>query len=165
MQLIGANLGERSIGGTVRRSSLTLAGNRRARRALVEAAWTYRYLARVSEALRIRHEGCQRLSATSPEAQIRLCTRSIVGSAPAQEAAGGRGCDRVRDGRFPMGHRQGGRAVVAVSTRPAAQRWGWRHGGELPSLVMWPSRYARRPPSRPRTAPSRRHGRRYLTRG
>ena len=25
-----------------------------------------------------------------------------------------------------------------VSTRPAAQRWGWGHGGELPSLVMWP---------------------------
>ncbi|TJW70444.1 MAG: hypothetical protein E5X43_34375, partial [Mesorhizobium sp.] len=33
------------------------AGNRRARRALVGAAWTYRYPARVSEALRARIEG------------------------------------------------------------------------------------------------------------
>jgi hypothetical protein len=33
---------------------LTLAGNRRARRALVEAAWTYRYPARVSDTLRAR---------------------------------------------------------------------------------------------------------------
>ncbi|WP_375165992.1 transposase [Chelativorans sp.] len=46
--------GERSTGDTVRRSGLTLAGKRRARRALVEAAWTYRYPARVSETLRVR---------------------------------------------------------------------------------------------------------------
>ncbi|MBW3661237.1 MAG: GWxTD domain-containing protein, partial [Gemmatimonadetes bacterium] len=49
---------EDTVGGdTVRRSGLTLAGNRRARRALVEAAWTYRYPARVSETLRARLEG------------------------------------------------------------------------------------------------------------
>ena len=34
---------ESSTGDTIRRKGLTLAGNRRARRALVEAAWTYRY--------------------------------------------------------------------------------------------------------------------------
>src|ERR1700748_2749525 len=45
---------ESSTGDTVRRKGLTLAGNRRARRALVEAPWTYRYPARVSETLRAR---------------------------------------------------------------------------------------------------------------
>ena len=40
---------ESSTGDTIRRKGLTLAGNRRARRALVEAAWTYRYPATVSE--------------------------------------------------------------------------------------------------------------------
>ena len=48
---------ESSTGDTIRRKGLTLAGNRRARRALVEAAWTYRYPARVSETLRARLEG------------------------------------------------------------------------------------------------------------
>jgi transposase len=40
---------ESSNGDTIRRKGLTLAGNRRARRALVEAAWTYRYPPRVSD--------------------------------------------------------------------------------------------------------------------
>ena len=57
MAFLGLVPGERSTGETVRRSGLTLAGNRRARRALVEAAWTYRYPARVSETLRARLEG------------------------------------------------------------------------------------------------------------
>jgi transposase len=48
---------ESSTGDTIRRKGLTLAGNRRARRALIEAAWTYRYPARVSETLRARLEG------------------------------------------------------------------------------------------------------------
>lgn len=37
---------ERSIGDTIRPKGLILAGNRCARRALIEAAWTYRYPAR-----------------------------------------------------------------------------------------------------------------------
>src|SRR5262245_11188022 len=49
MASLGLVPGERSTGDTVRRSSLTLAGNRRARRALIEAAWTYRYPARTAE--------------------------------------------------------------------------------------------------------------------
>src|SRR3954454_22995939 len=57
MSLLGLVPGERSTGDTVRRKGLTLAGNRRARRALIEAAWTYRYPARVSETLRARLEG------------------------------------------------------------------------------------------------------------
>lgn len=57
MAFLGLVPGERSTGDTVRRKGLTLAGNRRARWALIEAAWTYRYPARVSETLRGRLEG------------------------------------------------------------------------------------------------------------
>jgi transposase len=54
MAFLGLVPGERSTGDTVRRTGLTLAGNRRARRVLVEAAWTYRFPARVSQTLQAR---------------------------------------------------------------------------------------------------------------
>jgi transposase len=57
MSFLGLVPAESSTGDTIRRKGLTLAGNRRARRALVEAAWTYRYPARVCDALRARLEG------------------------------------------------------------------------------------------------------------
>jgi transposase len=57
MAFLGLVPRERSTGDAVRRAGLTLAGNRRARRVLVEAAWSYRYPARVSETLRPRLEG------------------------------------------------------------------------------------------------------------
>jgi transposase len=57
MSFLGLVPAESSTGDTIRPKGLTLAGNRRARRALVEAAWTYRYPARVSETLRVRLEG------------------------------------------------------------------------------------------------------------
>lgn len=73
---LGLVPGERSTGNTVRRTSLTLAGNRRARRVLIEAAWTYRFPARVSEALRARLEGLPKaVRDIAWKAQIRLCAR------------------------------------------------------------------------------------------
>ena len=67
---------ESSTGDTIRRKGLTLAGNRRARRALVEAAWTYRYPARVSETLRARLEGLPKpVREIAWKAQVRLCAR------------------------------------------------------------------------------------------
>ena len=67
---------ESSTGDTVRRKGLTLAGNRRARRALVEAAWTYRYPARVSETLRVRLDGLPKaVRDIAWKAQVRLCAR------------------------------------------------------------------------------------------
>lgn len=67
---------ESSTGDIIRRKGLTLAGNRRARRALVEAAWTYRYPARVSETLRARLEGLPKpVRDIAWKAQIRLCAR------------------------------------------------------------------------------------------
>jgi transposase len=68
--------GERSTGETVRRTRLTLAGNRRARRILVEAAWTYRFPARVSETLRARLEDLPKaVRDIAWKAQVRLCAR------------------------------------------------------------------------------------------
>lgn len=76
MAFLGLVPSERSTGETVRRAGLTLAGNRRARRVLVEGAWTYRYPARVSETLRVRLEGLPKaVRAIAWKAQIRLCAR------------------------------------------------------------------------------------------
>jgi transposase len=76
MAFLGLVPGERSTGNTVRRTGLTLAGNRRARRVLIEAAWTYRFPARVSQALRARLEGLPKaVREIAWKAQIRLCAR------------------------------------------------------------------------------------------
>jgi transposase len=67
---------ENSTGDNVRRAGLTLTGNRRARRALVEGAWTYRYQARVSTNLQKRLEGLPKeVRDIAWKAQVRLCGR------------------------------------------------------------------------------------------
>ena len=76
MSFLGLVPAESSTGDTVRRKGLTLAGNRRARRVLVEAAWTYRYPARVSETLRARGGGLPKaVRDIAWKAQVRLCAR------------------------------------------------------------------------------------------
>jgi len=76
MAFLGLVPGERSTGETVRRTGLTLAGNRRARRVLVEAAWSYRFPARVSETLRARLDGLPKaVRDIAWKAQVRLCAR------------------------------------------------------------------------------------------
>jgi transposase len=76
MSFLGLVPAERSTGETVRRSGLTLAGNRRARRVLVEAAWSYRHPARVSETLRVRLEALpEAIRDIAWKAQVRLCGR------------------------------------------------------------------------------------------
>jgi len=76
MSFLGLVPAESSTGETVRRKGLTLAGNRRARRVLVEAAWTYRYPARIGEALRARLEGLPKIVRDIAwKGQVRLCAR------------------------------------------------------------------------------------------
>jgi transposase len=76
MSFLGLVPGERSTGDTVRRQGLTLAGNRRARRALIEAAWTYRYPARVSETLQARIDAVPKpVRDIAWKGQVRLCAR------------------------------------------------------------------------------------------
>ena len=76
MGYLGLVPSEDSTGDSVRRGGITKAGNRRVRRVLIEAAWSYRYPARVSPAMQAR-------VAAAPEparkiawkAQTRLCGR------------------------------------------------------------------------------------------
>jgi transposase len=67
---------ERTTGDTVRRSSNTKTGNHRARRVLIEGAWTYRFSARISETLRGRLKGLPlNIRSIAWKAQVRLCAR------------------------------------------------------------------------------------------
>lgn len=76
MSFLGLVPAESSTGEMVRRKGLTLAGNRRARRVLVEAAWTYRYPARVGETLRARLDGLPKIVRDIAwKGQVRLCAR------------------------------------------------------------------------------------------
>src|SRR3712207_1162876 len=76
MAFLGLVPSERSTGDKVQRGGLTLAGNRRVRRVLVEGAWSYRHPARVSEPIRNRLEGLPKaIREIAWKAQVRLCTR------------------------------------------------------------------------------------------
>ncbi len=76
MGYLGLVPSERSTGSTVRRGTITKAGNLRARRVLVEGAWTYRYPARVSPLLKARLDGLPKVvREIAWKAQTRLCSR------------------------------------------------------------------------------------------
>ncbi len=76
MAFLGLVPSERSTGTIVRRGGLTLAGNRRVRRALVEGAWSYRHPARVTETIRGRLESLPKaVRDIAWKAQVRLCAR------------------------------------------------------------------------------------------
>jgi len=76
MAYLGLNPSEHSSGATIRRGPITKTGNALARSCLVEAAWTYRFPARVTQIIRDRMK-------TAPEpirniawkAQVRLSAR------------------------------------------------------------------------------------------
>ncbi len=74
MAFLGLVPWERSTGESVKRGGLTFAGNRRARRVLVERAWGYRHPARVTETIQKRLEGLPRnVREIAWKAQVRLC--------------------------------------------------------------------------------------------
>jgi transposase len=76
MAFLGLVPSERSTGDHVRRAGLTLSGNQRARRVLIEGAWTYRYKARVSAVLQRRSEDLPKeVRDIAWKAQVRLCGR------------------------------------------------------------------------------------------
>jgi len=67
---------EHSSGSKVARGNITKAGNTRARRVLVEGAWTYRLPARMGEDITRRNDGLpEAIRAAAWKAQVRLCTR------------------------------------------------------------------------------------------
>jgi hypothetical protein len=140
MSFLGLVPAESSTGDTIRRKGLTLAGNRRARRAPVEAAWTYRFPARVSDALRAPGwRGCQSPCATSPGRPRSVCAPVTVGSAQLARSFRSSWLRLLARWLRSYGLSDGGsrrRKQDGLSRRcpePEAEheRWG------TPSLVMW----------------------------
>jgi transposase len=76
MAYLGLVPSEHSSGETTKRGGITKTGNGHIRRLLVEAAWSYRFPARVSRRLLKRQQGLpSSVCAISWKAQIRLCAR------------------------------------------------------------------------------------------
>ncbi len=76
MGYLGVVPSERSTGDSVRRGNITRAGNIRARRMLVESAWSYRFPARVSKEKQAKIEAAPGpVREIAWKAQTRLCGR------------------------------------------------------------------------------------------
>jgi transposase len=76
MAYLGLVPSEQSSGQRRRQGGITKAGNGAARRLLMEAAWCYRFPARVSRELLLRQEGlASTIRDTAWKAQLRLCRR------------------------------------------------------------------------------------------
>jgi len=100
MAYLGLVPSEHSSGASIKRGGLTKAGNSAARRLLIEAAWCYRFPARVSRELLLRQESQSKpIREIAWKAQLRLCARyrklarsgkpaNVVTAAIARELAG-----------------------------------------------------------------------------
>ena len=76
MAFLGLVPSERSTGDTRRRGGITKAGNSSARKALIEAAWTYRHAAGLGRHHQDRQQGLpQQVRDIAWKAQTRLCAR------------------------------------------------------------------------------------------
>ena len=76
MSYLGLIPSENSSGERRRQGSITKAGNSSARRALVEAAWAYQYMARVSGLIARRQTDVPKVVLDIAwKAQVRLCAR------------------------------------------------------------------------------------------
>jgi transposase len=100
MAYLGLVPSEHSSGASVKRGGITKAGNAAARRLLIEAAWCYRFPARLSRGLLLRQESQPKLIRDIAwKGQLRLCARyrrlartgkpaNIVTTAIARELSG-----------------------------------------------------------------------------
>ncbi|HAY08761.1 MAG TPA: IS110 family transposase [Thauera sp.] len=76
MGYLGLVPSEHSSGERVRRGSITKTGNAHARKMLTEAAWNYRFAARISRRAQVRQEGLSEpIKAAGWKAQLRLTKR------------------------------------------------------------------------------------------
>jgi len=76
MAYLGLVPSEHSSGASVRRGGITRAGNGAARRLLIEAAWSYRFPARISRELLLRQENQPKpIRDIAWKGQVRLCAR------------------------------------------------------------------------------------------
>jgi transposase len=100
MAYLGLVPSEHSSGASIKRGGITKAGNGAARRLLVEAAWSYRFPARLSREILLRQENQTKpIRDIAWKGQVRLCARyrklaragkpaNIVTTAIARELAG-----------------------------------------------------------------------------
>ena len=73
---VGLIPSEYSSGASRRQGAIAKAGNGRARRALIEAAWAYRHPAKVSQHIQTRIDGLPKpIQTIGWKAQVRLCKR------------------------------------------------------------------------------------------
>ena len=76
MAYLGLTPSERSTGESVKRGGITKARNARARRLLIEAAWSYQFPPRVSKDMQTRIGAAPRTAREIAwKAQMRLCRR------------------------------------------------------------------------------------------
>jgi transposase len=76
MCFLGLVPSQHSSGEHTRLGPITKSGNRHARRNLIEAAWAYRYKAKVSREIQIRQEHLSfKIREIAWKAQVRLCAR------------------------------------------------------------------------------------------
>src|SRR4249920_3179552 len=113
MAYLGLNPSEHSSGATIRRGPITKTGNALARTCLVEAAWTYRFPARVTQIIRDRMkdlpEPIRNVAWKGASPALGAISQAHGGR---QAGAQGRCSDRARAGRLHLGHRPNGRAEV-----------------------------------------------------
>ena len=104
MAYLGLVPSEHSSGRTRRQGGITKAGNGAARRMLIEAAWSYRFPARISREQLLRQEDLAKpIRETAWKAQERLCRRYRK---------------LVRAGKPPIGLRLGDRQTGAAHHHP-----------------------------------------------
>lgn len=74
MKWLGVTAAEDSSGPRKKYGGITKSGNGQARRVLIEAAWSYRYIPKVSRIIQLRHEGLPKAVIDRAwDAQLRLC--------------------------------------------------------------------------------------------
>ena len=150
MASLGLVPSERSTGEQVRRGRITKAGNPRARRVLIEGAWTYRSPARLSRPLQVRQESLPKtVRAIAWKAQLRLCARYRRQQATARpwsrqrspakwQPFSGRSVTRLSRAlpEVERAPRRGGGSDQLGSTKAVAQRRRQGLGGD-PSKEVW----------------------------
>ena len=130
MAYLGLTASERSTGDSVRRGGITKAGNSRARRLLIEAAWSYRFPPRVSKDMQARIGAAPRVAREIAwKAQTRLC---------------GRFRTLIRQGKRP--------AIVVVAIARELSGFLWAINREIAEALATPARQSARARNHPYAA-------------
>ena len=109
MAYLGLVPSEHSSGASVKRGGITKAGNAAARRLLIEAAWSYRFPARLSRELLLRQERQPRLIREHRLEGATAVVRALSQARPHRQAGQHRHHrDRPRTVGLRVGHRPAG---------------------------------------------------------